>query len=203
MEFLDGISFERLVEEEGPQPAARVVHLLEQVAGALAEAHDIGLIHRDIKPAPLLSHDPGSSCCISTNLTSFYREAAHFDVLAEAAAQVAARGDRRFRVWSAATASGEEAYTVALTLAEALAGSEVEHRIFATERFVVGRLAVRTRTRGARAAEVRDVGRGREYVFHGQPSGVPKHDDAMVGEPRRVPKHDDAMVGEPWRVPPA
>jgi hypothetical protein len=54
MELLDGVDLQRLVEEHGPMPPARVVHLLLQAADALAEAHEIGLIHRDIKPANLL-----------------------------------------------------------------------------------------------------------------------------------------------------
>jgi serine/threonine-protein kinase len=54
MELLDGVDLQRLVEEDGPMPPARVVHVLLQAADALAEAHEIGLIHRDIKPANLL-----------------------------------------------------------------------------------------------------------------------------------------------------
>lgn len=54
MEYLEGRSLERLVADEGPQPPARVVHIMAQVAGSLREAHAAGLIHRDVKPGNLL-----------------------------------------------------------------------------------------------------------------------------------------------------
>src|SRR5688572_20721138 len=40
MELLEGASLQEVVEIDGPQPAERVIQLLEQVAGSLAEAHD-------------------------------------------------------------------------------------------------------------------------------------------------------------------
>jgi hypothetical protein len=59
MELLEGASLEEIVEVDGPQPEERVIHLLEQAAGSLAEAHDAGLIHRDIKPGNILVVDRG------------------------------------------------------------------------------------------------------------------------------------------------
>jgi serine/threonine-protein kinase len=54
MELLDGAPLERVVAVAGALPASRVVHVLYHVAGALTEAHDVGLIHRDIKPANII-----------------------------------------------------------------------------------------------------------------------------------------------------
>jgi chemotaxis protein methyltransferase CheR len=60
---------------------------------------------------------------LSTNLTSFYRESTHFDYLRDVylphLAEAGSRqGTRSIRAWSAACSSGEEPYTMAITLLE-------------------------------------------------------------------------------------
>ncbi len=54
---------------------------------------------------------------LTTNETYFFREPQHFELLAELARK--APRSEPYRVWSAASSTGEEAYSVAMVLAEA------------------------------------------------------------------------------------
>jgi chemotaxis protein methyltransferase CheR len=56
---------------------------------------------------------------LTTNVTSFYREEHHFTILAQHA-RATARAGQPFRVWSAGCSTGEEPYTIAMCLADAL-----------------------------------------------------------------------------------
>jgi chemotaxis protein methyltransferase CheR len=56
---------------------------------------------------------------LTTNVTAFYREAHHFDILATHARQPARPGEP-FRVWSAGCSTGEEPHTIAMCLSEIL-----------------------------------------------------------------------------------
>ncbi|MCC7492811.1 MAG: protein-glutamate O-methyltransferase CheR [Fimbriimonadaceae bacterium] len=70
---------------------------------------------------------------ISTNVTSFFRESTHFDLLAKLVPQWAAERGGKLRFWSAACSSGEEPYTLAMVLDRALEGRAVDWKILATD----------------------------------------------------------------------
>ncbi len=54
MEYLRGLTLDAIVARFGPLPENRVAHIMRQVCGSLAEAHEAGLIHRDVKPQNLM-----------------------------------------------------------------------------------------------------------------------------------------------------
>jgi hypothetical protein len=55
MELLHGVDLETLVEKYGPLAPERVAHVLSQVCSSLEEAHQDGLVHRDVKPANIFT----------------------------------------------------------------------------------------------------------------------------------------------------
>ncbi|BAL24415.1 chemotaxis protein methyltransferase [Azoarcus sp. KH32C] len=66
---------------------------------------------------------------LTTNLTSFFREPHHFPVLAE----LARKRPKGLRVWCAAASTGEEPYSIAITLADAYGSNTPPARILATD----------------------------------------------------------------------
>lgn len=71
---------------------------------------------------------------LTTNKTSFFRESQHFEFLVKRVLPEVAQRDRTLRIWSAACSSGEEPYTVALSLLENLPDiARWDIRILATD----------------------------------------------------------------------
>ena len=67
--------------------------------------------------------------CLTTNLTSFFREEHHFVALLD---ELKARAGRPLRIWCNAASTGEEPYTIAMTVAEAL-GADAPVKIVASD----------------------------------------------------------------------
>ena len=64
---------------------------------------------------------------ISTNLTSFFREPSHFEFLSDTVFPelIKRKGNNKLNVWCAACSSGEEAYSIAITLLESVQGTQL------------------------------------------------------------------------------
>jgi serine/threonine protein kinase len=54
MEYIPGKNLSRLVREEGPLRLRRAARLLAEAAEGLEHAHNMGLVHRDMKPSNLM-----------------------------------------------------------------------------------------------------------------------------------------------------
>ncbi|TCV94868.1 chemotaxis protein methyltransferase CheR [Luteibacter rhizovicinus] len=90
----------------------------------------------------LLRKDPDGelgelASCISTNVTSFFREMHHYDLLVDDLLPrwLEEKRGGKLRIWSAGCSTGEEPYALAMVLAEALErlGSSVDAKILATD----------------------------------------------------------------------
>lgn len=88
--------------------------------------------------------------CLTTNLTSFFREEHHFPVLASELAQ---RKGHSLRIWCNAASTGEEPYSIAMTVAEAL-GANPNAKILCSD---IDTKVLATAARGIYAAEARGL----------------------------------------------
>ncbi len=61
MEYLQGRSLQKVLDDTGPLPPERVEHITSQVLASLEEAHGLGIVHRDLKPDNILLIDSYAS----------------------------------------------------------------------------------------------------------------------------------------------
>ena len=58
MEYLHGENLYDVLRREGRLPEARAAAIGDQLLGALGEAHEAGIVHRDVKPANVMLLQP-------------------------------------------------------------------------------------------------------------------------------------------------
>ncbi len=90
----------RRLRETGHRSTASYLQALESGSGATGESEWQAFVN-----------------CLTTNLTSFFREQHHFEALAE---ELRARRGQAMRIWCCAASTGEEPYSIAMTAAETL-----------------------------------------------------------------------------------
>jgi len=88
--------------------------------------------------------------CLTTNLTAFFREEHHFLALAE---DLKTRGVANPRIWCNAASTGEEPYSIAMTVAETLGGG-TSARIVASD---IDTKVLATASRGVYPADARGL----------------------------------------------
>ncbi len=88
--------------------------------------------------------------CLTTNLTSFFREEHHFQELAQALAPL---GGQTVRIWCNAASTGEEPYSLAMTVIETL-GPQAKVRIMCSD---IDTKVLATASRGVYSAEARGL----------------------------------------------
>lgn len=67
---------------------------------------------------------------LTTNLTDFFRESHHFDLLKTF---LKGRGDRPITIWCSASSTGEEPYSIAMTAVEAFGGFNAPVQVLASD----------------------------------------------------------------------
>lgn len=88
--------------------------------------------------------------CLTTNLTSFFREEHHFHALA---ADLKSRSGQSLRIWCNAASTGEEPYSIAITCTEAL-GATGSVKIVASD---IDTKVLSTASRGVYGADARGL----------------------------------------------
>ena len=140
----------RRLRETGHANFADYLQWLKQGGGGTAEAEWQAFVN-----------------CLTTNLTAFFREDHHFTELAD---DLRARAGRSLRIWCSASSTGEEPYSIAMTVAETL-GPQATVRIVASD---IDTQVLATAQRGVYDADARGLSaeRQRRHFMRGTGSNA-------------------------------
>ena len=76
MEYVDGLELSEVVNQRGPLPVAEAADYIRQAAAGLQHAHEMGMVHRDIKPQNLMLDEAGNIKILDFGLANFASESA-------------------------------------------------------------------------------------------------------------------------------
>ena len=74
MEYVDGNSLQDIIARHGPMNPVRAAHYIAQSAVGLQHAHELGMVHRDVKPGNLLLERTGVIKVLDMGLARFFNK---------------------------------------------------------------------------------------------------------------------------------
>jgi serine/threonine protein kinase len=74
MEYVDGNSLQDIVARHGPMDPIRAAHYIAQSAVGIQHAHELGMVHRDVKPGNLLLDRTGVIKVLDMGLARFFNK---------------------------------------------------------------------------------------------------------------------------------
>ncbi|MDB5308054.1 MAG: serine/threonine protein kinase [Gemmataceae bacterium] len=74
MEYVDGNSLQDVIARHGPMDPVRAAHYIAQSAVGLQHAHELGMVHRDVKPGNLLLERTGVIKVLDMGLARFFNK---------------------------------------------------------------------------------------------------------------------------------
>ena len=139
--------------------------------------------------------------CLTTNLTSFFREEHHFHALAE---DLRARAARPIRIWCNAASTGEEPYSLAMTAVESL-GLSAQVKLVCSD---IDTQVLATARRGVYAADARGLSseRLRRHFMRGTGSNAgfirvkPELARMIEFRPFNLMSRDWSALGDPFDI---
>ena len=116
--LLTGGTLKEALERDGPWSVAQVVRLMEEIGGALSTAHNVGVVHRDVKPSNILLDGAGHAYLSDFGIATLGIDDAH----GEAAVYPSPYSPPELNRGTAWTPRSDQ-YSFALVLDEVLTGS--------------------------------------------------------------------------------
>lgn len=121
MRYIRGGSLTRSLKREGAWPLERAADLLDQIASALALAHRVGVVHRDIKPDNILLDEDGNAYLTDFGIAKSIQTEANDDEMTSGT--LAYIAPEQLSGLPAQAASDQ--YALALVIAELIVGKHV------------------------------------------------------------------------------
>lgn len=149
-----------------------------------------------------LLDDPGSSehvelvNALTTNVTSFFRELHHFEMLADEILPPLVKRGARIRLWSAGCSTGEEPWSLAMVLREAIGDRALDARILATD--IDTQVLAHARTGAYGEDQVAPVSPVRRQRFLVRGTGANRGLWRIADELRGLVTFNQLNLFEPW-----